>query len=368
MYQWHTGAQSLIRYFLVVLMAWHPVPSIAQPISCVSDFNGNGAIDQGELQTCISSAAGYLCPLDAQACTVDLSGNDVCPLGAGYTCLDNGTGTRQCSAITCFDEATNTVASPATPTVSYQDDGERDASGNCLAAPMIFSGRTETCRPAGTSNAWKDCCENESGDIYQDSSGASVEGFITNKALTVSAQAAYAAVSAYSSALAAGQTAAQASEAASTAATQELMVAFDPTSLVVAIIIYVIMSYLMKACPADDMITAMKVDSDYCHYIGSHCVSELLGSCSQDERVYCCFNSKLARILHEQGRPQVPEMGGWGTWEEPNCRGFTPEEFQALDFSRIDFTEYYADLRMKAQSVIQSDLGAGVDDFQNRGN
>ena len=49
----------------------------------------------------------------------------------------------------------------------------------------------------------------------------------------------------------------------------------------------------------------------------------------------CNFNSKLARIINEQGRPQLNK--GWGSASNPECKGFTPEEFQKLDFSKIDF-------------------------------
>ena len=45
------------------------------------------------------------------------------------------------------------------------------------------------------------------------------------------------------------------------------------------------------------------------------------------------------------------------------CRGFTPEEFQALDFSKIDLSEYYADIEARAQSSIQIDMGERIDAY-----
>jgi conjugal transfer mating pair stabilization protein TraN len=186
--------------------------------------------------------------------------------------------------------------------------------------------------------------------------------------IAVAAKAGYAAVSAYTAAVANGQTAAQATNAASTAAQNQMMIAFDPTSLAIAIVVYLVMSYLTKACPADDMTTALMADSGYCHLIGEHCVTEMLGSCTQSERVYCCFNSKLARIIQEQGRAQVPGMNVWGDAENPNCRGFTPTEFQALDFSKIDLTEYYVELRHQTQTMMKANIKAGIDAFQNKTN
>lgn len=365
MFEWNKKLKALVVILLCTLNPWLSFSLHAEPFVCMSDMNANGSIDAGEYQTCTTSNNGHLCPINRTACVANASGAEVCPLG-NFACMDDGAGGRACSSSACYDEATAQTTNPGTSTASYTDDGQRDAAGNCLANQLLFNGSVETCNPAGTSNGWKNCCANDSGEVYVDSSGGSVEDFLTNKMITVAANAAYAAASAYATALSSGATTAEAGSAASTAATNEIMVAFDPTSLVIAIIIYLVMSYLMKACPADQMETALKNDSGYCHFIGTHCVKEMFGSCTQDEEVYCCFNSKLARIIQEQGRPQIPAMGGWGTVEEPNCRGFAPQEFQSLDFSRIDFSEYYAELRHKTESTIRSNIGTGINDYQNR--
>ena len=75
-----------------------------------------------------------------------------------------------------------------------------------------------------------------------------------------------------------------------------------------------------------------------CHYVGSYCAEKWFGTCVQRKKTYCCFSSPLARIIHEQGRPQLGI--GWGSAKSPNCRGFTIEEFQKIDFSKIDFSEW----------------------------
>jgi len=75
-----------------------------------------------------------------------------------------------------------------------------------------------------------------------------------------------------------------------------------------------------------------------CHYIGSYCSLKVLGVCVQKKKTFCCFSSPLARIIQEQGRRQLGIS--WGSPKHPNCRGFTPEEFQRIDFSRIDFSEW----------------------------
>jgi len=103
-----------------------------------------------------------------------------------------------------------------------------------------------------------------------------------------------------------------------------------------------------------------------CVLLGEYCVKEWFGGCVQEERRYCCFHSVLARVLHEQGRPQLSTFpNGFGTAEAPNCRGFDPIEFQAIDFSKIDFTEYYGHLRTSTQSEMDERVTQGIEDYQN---
>jgi conjugal transfer mating pair stabilization protein TraN len=103
--------------------------------------------------------------------------------------------------------------------------------------------------------------------------------------------------------------------------------------------------------------------SGMCHEIGSYCSSSILGVCVQKARGHCCFNTKLGRILQEQGRPQLKAFAaiGWGTAKQPYCRGFSPQEFQALNFSKMDLSEYYTEIEARAQSDIQIDMKDKID-------
>ncbi|EAI8646076.1 hypothetical protein BBI62_00460 [Campylobacter lari] len=47
-------------------------------------------------------------------------------------------------------------------------------------------------------------------------------------------------------------------------------------------------------------------------------------------------------MFNEQGRPQIKR--GWGSPKSLDCRGFTLKEFQKLDFSEIDLSEFIADI------------------------
>ena len=88
--------------------------------------------------------------------------------------------------------------------------------------------------------------------------------------------------------------------------------------------------------------------------------------CVQRARVYCVFNSRLGRIIQEQGRLQLQAFapdGRWGDAEHPNCRGFTPEEFQMLDFSQMDLSEYFQDIEHTAIEEIQETMNDKVHQF-----
>jgi conjugal transfer mating pair stabilization protein TraN len=95
----------------------------------------------------------------------------------------------------------------------------------------------------------------------------------------------------------------------------------------------------MFMCSGEEMTLDVKDRMGLCHYVGTYCSDKILGVCTSKRKSYCCFESKLSRILQEQGRAQIGKS--WGTPKEPNCKGFLVEEFQQLDLSKMDFTEVY---------------------------
>ena len=126
--------------------------------------------------------------------------------------------------------------------------------------------------------------------------------------------------------------------------------------------------FVQNRCGTKEATTVKKVGKKQCHYIGDYCQeSWFLVGCVQKANVYCCFGSELGRIIQEQGRPQLVAFNatGWGTPEQPNCRGFTPEEFQHLDFSKIDLSEYINDMIVASQATIQNKMKTGLQNFYN---
>ena len=114
-------------------------------------------------------------------------------------------------------------------------------------------------------------------------------------------------------------------------------------------IIYMIGSLIynsIAACDQGDAETGAKLGFKLCHKVGTYCDKKWpSGNCMTKQEVHCCFNSILARLIHEQGREQLGI--GWGDPENPNCRGFTVEEISRLDFSAMDLSEYMQYVKYK---------------------
>lgn len=133
----------------------------------------------------------------------------------------------------------------------------------------------------------------------------------------------------------------------------------NPATIAVAVAVMVAMKMLMgSGCDQTDIQTGSQVVSKQCHYVGSYCEKKWpLVGCVQKAKGYCCFNSMMGRIIHEQGRPQLKTFasdGAWGSPKAPNCRGFIPGEFESLDFAKIDMGEYFGELQKDMATKIQN--------------
>jgi hypothetical protein len=95
------------------------------------------------------------------------------------------------------------------------------------------------------------------------------------------------------------------------------------------------------SCDPQEEQLRVRREQGQCHYVGTYCSEDTLFGCLAKKETHCCFRSKLGRIIHEQGRPQLSIL--WGTAEAPECGGFSSEQLAALDFGAIDFSEYFAD-------------------------
>ena len=394
---------------------------------------------------CEANATCSTGTLQSQGCLTGYS----CPLG-NYQCQQVGS-RWMCSPYQCITQSQiqdegDIIAA------GLEDDGERDANGNCLGTIYIFNGKKMRCRKSGVQTGFHNCCNESRGRLY-DSTGSTGLGNVTDaiKAIAAVYQAiklgsiiynaqmvtinltrntvnvltgpgsvvTYSLNSAEGSAIAntmmqygtqvgdpsglgaafipgsaskdvlvgsamqnyiqnLGPQIAWAiaqlalskmvkdpvlSSAVNLVGTVALMkLGFIPVNyyMIAFQVISLVMSLFMKRCDSQDIETSTFNDSRYCHEVGEYCVKKWpLVGCVQKARGFCCFNSKLARIIHEQGRPQLAGFGpggGWGQPKNPNCRGFLPEEFQALDFNKIDLSEYVEDIQKNVRTNLQQNL------------
>lgn len=111
--------------------------------------------------------------------------------------------------------------------------------------------------------------------------------------------------------------------------------------IMIAYMIYQIANILVQIiweCEDKEFELGAKKETKVCHFLGSYCASESAFGCIEKRESYCCFNSPLGRIIHEQARPQLGFE--WGEPETPNCGGLTIEQIGKIDWSKVDISEW----------------------------
>ncbi len=111
--------------------------------------------------------------------------------------------------------------------------------------------------------------------------------------------------------------------------------------------VYVIVDLLINIiweCEEKEFELGAKKETRQCHFVGSYCASEALGSCVEKRESYCCFGSVVARIIQESAREQLGL--GWGEVENPSCDGITPDQMAMMDWDKVDLSEWIGMLSM----------------------
>ncbi|WP_244112782.1 conjugal transfer protein TraN [Burkholderia gladioli] len=116
-------------------------------------------------------------------------------------------------------------------------------------------------------------------------------------------------------------------------------VEFNPTIFAAEIAAQLIQMWL--ACSQDEQVLSLKRGQNLCVQYNQGCSKRVLGVCVEEKKSYCCFNSLIAKIVNQQGKAQlgIPFAG---------CGGFTADQLQQIDFSKIDFTEFVNSIQSKA--------------------
>ena len=86
-------------------------------------------------------------------------------------------------------------------------------------------------------------------------------------------------------------------------------------------------------------------DQGRCIAVGTYCAKKVLGACVTKKTSFCCYGTKLARIVQQQAHRQLGL--GFGSPKHPQCQGLTVEQLQRVDFAKIDLSELFTELKVK---------------------
>jgi conjugal transfer mating pair stabilization protein TraN len=128
----------------------------------------------------------------------------------------------------------------------------------------------------------------------------------------------------------------------------------------------------LAQCSEEEKTLITRQEAKSVHYVGTYCSKKsFFGICREKAMRYCAFDGALARIVQQAGRPQLGK--GWGTPANADCSGFTVEEFENLDLTNVDFSEFTTELMAKfsepdgivdrMKSTFESMMGSGSPGF-----
>lgn len=274
-----------------------------------------------------------------KACTAD----GVCPLEPGETQLS------QCACTDSFAEAATSLQMLRLAGKDLECSYPGQSVEECVGNIEVFRGRYASCRTHGVQTRFENCCD-LGGRVFEDAythpanqykdganSMANLFDMLVGK---------------------------------DTSKLREALNGFAEHTNVTFIQAGIeedIMNWLLSPCAADSGSAAL-ISSDMCIFIGEQCVEEwdygLDDVCVQHADFHCCFKTQLARILHQQARPQFP---GWnfGSPQAPQCQGFTLEQFQAIDFSKIDLSELHDSIKTESREVIDQHIQQNLNEFRS---
>lgn len=122
------------------------------------------------------------------------------------------------------------------------------------------------------------------------------------------------------------------------------MTGFDPYSFAASVAITVIAEWLQ--CSPEEQKFSLKKGSNLCVKVDSYCSEKIpvIGVCIEKTEDYCCYNSRLAKIVNVQGKAQLG-------MSLKGCAGFTPDQFSKLDFSKMDLSEFISEIVPKTEDI-----------------
>jgi len=321
---------------------------------CWEETRSFTCLSKQEISTCDAAELNDKCTLKSTSCINEVDG--VCQTGENvFQCLVKEGTTEESNA--CKDKDFGKVMAGiegAREFARYFDENSMTFfKGDPAKCTVKLGGAIggDCCKPSGEPNKWTDAAITAG---VQYAVGQALASTYTYTILLSEASTAVGSIAAGASAVGLGTTVAPSVSTmgvgvgATTSGNLTLMI--NPTMLVAAIVIMVVMAWL--ECDPEEKKTALRNKAGICHFVGSYCQSKVLGVCVTKAQSYCCYVSKLARIINEQGREQINKPWTSGadpagqaySVERPNCTGFNQEELEKLDFSKLNLDEFVADL------------------------
>lgn len=103
----------------------------------------------------------------------------------------------------------------------------------------------------------------------------------------------------------------------------------------------------LQTCSEDEIMLALRRGKGLCVYNSSYCSRRLpkpLKTCTQETERWCCWNGRLAKHIALQGKCQL--FGDCAGNAGSGCQGFTADQFQQLDFSKMDLSEFMSEIEL----------------------
>lgn len=120
----------------------------------------------------------------------------------------------------------------------------------------------------------------------------------------------------------------------------------------------------MNVCKQDEKDLQQKRNAGLCHYVGGW-KRKKWKVFNKKYESFCCFKSKMARIIQVEGRKQLGI--DFGSKYNPDCRALTLDELKRINFTKIDFSELFNDLEHRAKSSTdakKSDMKNKAENFK----
>ena len=116
-------------------------------------------------------------------------------------------------------------------------------------------------------------------------------------------------------------------------------------------------------CKKDEIDLIEKRQKNLCAYACKE-GKQTLGVKSVVKHHYCCFGSLFNKIIQVEGRKQLfpsrPKDQLFNDNGRPDCRGLTLAELMKLDFNKMDFSEFYAEILKRMKLPNAGDIEARV--------